>query len=802
MEENDNCFHCGLETNNRDFVIEDKHFCCNGCKTVFEILNHNELGCYYDFERAPGVIPKELKSKYNYLDTPEIVDKILDFYDGEIAVVELYIPTIHCSSCIWVLENLDRFNKGIKTSLVNFPQKTLRVTYKSSQISLKQLVEFIASIGYEPLISLEDTIGVKKTLSNALIYKVSIAAFVFGNVMLLSFPEYFEIEEFWLEKYKNVFRYLNFVMVLPVVFYAANDYYISAYKGLKSKILNIDVPITLGVIALFLRSVYEIVVDIGPGYFDSLAGLIFFLLMGKIVQQKTYNYLSFERDFKSYFPIAVTQLTKEGNEISIAVQHLKLGDRILIRNEELVPVDGIMIKGDAILDYSFVTGESYPIKKESGEKIFAGGKQIAGLFEMEVIHEVSQSYLTQLWGSDVFKKNTHKSIKTHIDTISQYFTIVVLTIAISAGIYWYIVDVSKAVYVFTAVLIITCPCALALSTPFAIGNILRIFGKNRFYLKNAQVIEALTKIDTIIFDKTGTITTNQQKEINQNNIALTVNEKRAVKTLLRNSNHPLSRIIYSSISENILDENILNYKEVTGAGIEGEIVGFNVKIGSAKFIGFSTDVINETRVYIQVNGEVKGYYALKNTYREGVQELFKELYPNYQLIILSGDNEGEKERLLQMLPANTQLEFNKKPIDKLNFVKELQEQGKKVLMIGDGLNDAGALAQSNIGIAVSDDVNIFTPASDGIIDAKIINKIPQFLNISHQTLTIIKTSFVFSFFYNLIGLYFAVTGQLTPLIAAILMPLSSISIVIYVTLLTNYIGKKSVINFNYKRYKK
>ncbi|MDP3352519.1 MAG: heavy metal translocating P-type ATPase metal-binding domain-containing protein [Flavobacteriaceae bacterium] len=787
---NENCFHCGLETKDRQYIVEDKLFCCNGCKTVFEILNQNELNCYYDFERSPGVIPKEFKNKYNYLDSPEIVEKILDFYDGQTCVVEFYIPSIHCSSCIWVLENLDRFNSGIKNSLVNFPQKTLRITYKEAEVNLRELVEFIASIGYEPQISLEDSVGTKKAVSNALIYKVSIAAFVFGNVMLLSFPEYFEIQEFWLEKYKNVFRWMNFIMVLPVVFYSATDYYISAYKGLKNNILNIDVPITLGVIALYLRSVYEIVFDVGAGYFDSLAGLIFFLLMGKIFQQKTYNYLSFERDFKSYFPIAVTTIDKDGKEKSKQVQHLKLGDRILIRNEELVPVDGIMINGDATLDYSFVTGESYPIKKESGDKIFAGAKQLDGLFEMEVIHEVSQSYLTQLWSSDIFQKDTHKSIKSHIDNVSKYFTIVVLTIAFSSGIYWYFVDVSKAVYVFTAVLIITCPCALALSTPFALGNILRIFGKNRFYLKNAQVIEALTKINTIIFDKTGTITTNQQKEINTDNINLNEDEKRAIKTLLRSSNHPLSRIIYETISEPIFEDRIMDFKEVLGFGIEGNINEFNLKIGSAKFIGLNKDEINETRVYIEINKQLKGYYSMKNTYRVGIEQLFTDLYPKYELIILSGDNEGERERLVQMLPPNTQLEFDKKPIDKLNFVRELQDKGKRVLMIGDGLNDAGALAQSNIGIAVSDDVNVFTPASDGIIDAKIINKIPELLNISRKTLTIIKTSFVFSLLYNVIGLYFAVTGQLTPLIAAILMPLSSISIVIYVTVLTNFINKK------------
>ncbi|MBS3992533.1 MAG: heavy metal translocating P-type ATPase metal-binding domain-containing protein [Bacteroidetes bacterium] len=790
MERNVGCFHCGLETNETQYTVADKIFCCNGCKTVFEILNQHELGCYYDYERSPGTIPKEVKNKYNYLDSEDIVAKILEFDDGTTCVVELYIPTIHCSSCIWVLENLDRFNQGIKKSTVNFPLKKVRITFKKATISLKELVEFITSIGYEPQISYDDVVSAKKPVSNTLIYKVSIAAFAFGNIMLLSFPEYFEIEEFWLEEYKNVFRYLNFVMILPVVFYAATDYYISAYNGLKSKLLNIDVPISLGIVALYLRSVYEVLFDVGAGYFDSLAGLLFFLLLGKVFQQKTYNYLSFERDFKSYFPIAVTLLHKNGHEESKQIQDIKIGDRILIRNEELVPVDGIMIQGDAMLDYSFVTGESNPIEKKSGDKIFAGGKQLSGIFEMEVIHEVSQSYLTQLWSNDVFQKNIHKSIKMHVDTISKYFTAVVLSIAVIAATYWFFVDSSKAVFVFTAVLIITCPCALALVTPFALGNVLRIFGNNRFYLKNASVIEALTKIDTIIFDKTGTITTNHQKEINDAGIALTQDEIQLVKTVLRNSNHPLSRAVYESISEPISTHAIQNYIEHVGLGIEGSIENNFIKIGSAKFLNTQQNKLNETRVYVAINNDLKGYFSIKNNYRNGIERLFKQLSPKYDLVILSGDNEGEKERLLQMVPLNTALIFNKKPIDKLNFVKSYQEQGKNVLMIGDGLNDAGALAQSNVGIAVSDDVNVFTPASDGIVDASIINKLPNFLNISNKTLTIIKFSFVFSFLYNVIGLYFAVSGQLTPLIAAILMPLSSISIVIYVTVATNFIWNK------------
>ncbi|WP_372802407.1 heavy metal translocating P-type ATPase, partial [Lutibacter sp.] len=391
-----NCYHCGADCGKKPIEFDERKFCCNGCKTVYEILNANELTCYYDFEASPGTIPSDIKGKYNYLETPEIIEKLLEFDDGTTSVAEFYIPSIHCSSCIWVLENLNKLNNGVTTSMVNFPKKTVRITFKNSSTTLKDVVELITSIGYEPYISLDDDEGRKSTVDKTLIYQVSIAAFSFGNIMLLSFPEYFQVDEFWLEKYKHLFRYLMFVMAIPVVFYSAKDYFISAYKGLRHKILNIDVPIALGISVLFIRSSIEIMLDIGSGFFDSLAGLVFFLLLGKFFQQKTYNFLSFERDYKSYFPIAVTKINK-GKEVNIAVKDIQKGDRLLIRNEELIPVDGILINGNAAINYSFVTGESLPVMKQSGDKLFAGGKQTSGAIEMEVINTIAQSYLTQLW---------------------------------------------------------------------------------------------------------------------------------------------------------------------------------------------------------------------------------------------------------------------------------------------------------------------------------------------------------------------------------------------------------------------
>ncbi len=788
--ESKTCFHCGLDATSNPIRYDNKSFCCNGCKTVYEIFSANDLTCYYDLQVSPGATPKAVAGKYNFLNNEKIVKQLLEFNHEDTQIVNLYIPHIHCSSCIWVLENLNKLNPAVTSSVVNFGKKAARITYNSDQLTLKDLVILLNTIGYEPYISLEDYSVGNKQINRSLIYKLGVAGFSFGNVMFLSFPEYFEVGEFWLEQYKHLFRWLMFTFSVPVVLYSAQDYFISAYKGLRSKLLNIDVPIVLGVLVLFIRSTVEIIFDIGSGFFDSLTGLIFFLLLGKFFQQKTYNFLSFERDYKSYFPIGVTKITTDGKEESIQVYDIKKGDRLLIRNEELLPVDCILIKGKANIDYSFVTGESKMISKQSGDKLFAGGKQMDSTIEVDVLKSVEQSYLTQLWSNDVFKKNKTLAFTSLTNKISKNFTVVLLLIACIATTYWLINDTTKALNVFTSVLIIACPCAIALSAPFTFGNLLRLLGKKKCYLKNASVIEHLSKINTIIFDKTGTITSNTGNRIDYEGETLTSQEESLLKSTLRGSNHPLSRSLYNLFNKhNVVT--LDRFEEHTGQGIQASYKDESIKVGAAPFVGLKTAKASlNTTVHVSTNNHYKGKFTFYNAYRKGISELFNLLKKDYDLVILSGDNSGEKENLTKLLPTKTKLLFNQKPEDKLEYIKYHQSEGACVLMIGDGLNDAGALAQSDVGIAISENVNIFSPACDAILDASKFNEIYKYLNLSKSAIKIIKWSFILSLIYNSIGLYFAVTGQLAPVIAAILMPLSSISIVVFTTITTNIIGRK------------
>ncbi len=795
IKKNIKCYHCGDFCPDNSISIDDKFFCCLGCKTVYELLNDNKLCNYYNIDQNPGISPKNIYgNKFDFLDDNETIEKIIDFQDDKFSSVTFFIPQMHCSSCIWLLENLYKINENIVNSTVDFLKKQVNLKFLKNEISLKEVVQILTSIGYEPQLNLDSTNKKTENVSNKkLYYKIGIAAFCFGNIMLLSFPEYLSInvtETF----YRKFFGYLNLILALPVFFYSASEYFVSAYKGIRKKIINIDFPISLGILVLFVRSSYEVIFHAGAGYFDSLSGLIFFLLIGKLFQQKTYDSLNFERNYKSYFPLSVI-LKNKNEEKSIPVAKLKVGDRIIIRKDEIIPADSILFNGNGSIDYSFVTGESKPVEKVMGELIYAGGRQTGSAIELEVVKEVSQSYLTQLWNNDTFSKKNESEFTTISNNVSKYFTFIVLIIAFVSSSIWMTINVNTALNVLTAVLIVACPCALALSIPFTLGNSLRIFGRNKFYLKNTASIEELAKIDTIVFDKTGTITKTGKNQIKYTGNELNTFQKEMIHAVVKNSTHPLSRMIFNYL--NVKQElNVTDYEEHSGKGISATVLGNKIKIGSSKYLeninSFSEKDKNslDTKVYLSINEKTYGYFEFANLYREGIDELIRNISEKNDVYLLSGDNEGEKKNISKFFKDLTKLKFNQTPQDKLNFINSLQKENKKVLMIGDGLNDAGALSKSDVGITVTENISNFSPACDAILEANMLNKLNSFLKFSKISINIILVSFGISFLYNLIGLGFAVQGMLSPIVAAILMPVSSISVVLFATLSTNYFAKR------------
>ena len=780
-----NCFHCGLPIEKEQITFDDKVFCCNGCKSVYEILNLHNLENFYELNKKSGIRPDNNTQQFDYLDTPEIFEKVTDFSEGNYTIATFKIPVIHCSSCIWLLESLHTLNPNIKFSQVNFTRKTLQISFDHNHLKLSELAKFLTNLGYKPVINLETADKKFEKLDKSLLVKLAIAGFAFGNGMFFSYPEYAEqflgTSDFWMEKYKHLFRFIMFLLATPVVFYSASDYFKSAVYGLKNKIVNIDVPIVLGILVLYGRSIYEAITDYGPGYFDTLCGLLFFMLLGKVFQKRTYSALSYDRDYKSFYPIAVTKVDFEGKQNNILLSDLKVGDRIMVRNEEIIPVDAILINGDGNIDNSFITGESAPLTKKPGDKIFAGGKQVGSVLELEVIKDVNQSYLTQLWNKEAFKKHEN-GLDTLTNKISKHFTIIILGITVLASIYWFRIDYEKMWQVISAILIVACPCALALSAPFTFGHMMRILGRNKFYVKDTLTIEKLSRTSTIVFDKTGTITHSKKSNITFEGNNLADFDLKNIKTLLKNSNHPLSKSLYEFLD--VTDEYlpVENFVNIPGKGYSATIRNKLYKIGSASFNGQQSKNF-ETAVYISRNDEFLGKFIFKNEYRNGLNILFERL-KDYKAHILSGDNASERNILEEIIPHYAGMAFNQNPESKLNYIKTLQDEGEKVLMLGDGLNDAGALKQSNVGIAIADDTNSFTPSSDVIMNGEKVPELDKYLNLSKDAMTIVKITFVISLLYNVIGLSIAVLGHMSPLVAAILMPISSISVVAFTSAAT------------------
>jgi len=763
---------------------------------VYLLLSENNLCTYYSFDKNPGIKAKGkfVSERFAYLDDEAVVKKLVQFSSDKQTNVVFQLPQMHCSSCIFLLENLHRIEPAITKSQAHFQRKEVFIMFEPQLISLRKVVELLAFIGYEPYISLKDVKEKKSPRFNKKrIYKIGVAGFCFANIMMLSFPEYFSSGNIEQTGLKETFTWLNLFLSLPVLFFSASDFFISAWKGFQQRFLNIDAPIALAIVVTYGRSYYEIITGTGAGYLDSGAGIVFFMLIGRWFQDKTYDSFSFDRDYLSYFPLGVT-VVNNGEEKNIPVTQLKKGDHIVIRNEEMIPADAVLMNGEANVDYSFVSGENTPLLKRKGELIYAGGKQIGSVIELEVVTETSQSYITQLWNNDVFS-NQKNGDKSFIHPWSRYFTLALFTVAISAFVFWWIKDPSKILPAVTSVLIVACPCSLLLSATFTYGNMLRIFGKNKLYLKNSSVIEALAAVNTVVFDKTGTLTQNHSAAVMYEGTPLTERELLAVKEVTRQSSHPLSKLIAASI-QTVQQKNlhITNFREYTGKGIEALVDGIPVKIGAAHFINESKQAFitydTGTHVHVVMNNIRMGSYKVSNNYREGLAQMAANLTEKgYDKCILSGDNASEKTNLEKIFGPDTWIKFEQKPQQKLDYVKHLQGSNKKVLMLGDGLNDAGALKQSDAGIAVSDNNAQFTPASDAILDGTKVHLLDKFLAYARSGKKIVTASFILSILYNIVGLSFAVQAGLSPMVAAILMPASSISIVLLVTVLSSVSAK-------------
>lgn len=768
---------------------EGHSYCCLGCMRLdeLEVLAQTADACQTPGAEAwKGSVENV---RWEHLRAPAYRERLIRRDSGGMATTTLYIPDMSCASCVAFLERLPSKHEAIQRSEVNFPRKELRVAFDESRLPLEGLASLLDRLGYPPEVRNgreEQTPRKDRTL----LLRLAVAGTCFVLMMLISFAPSWGME---IRGFQEFTGWVNVLLSLPVLFFSARGYFESAWKALRSGGLNMDVPIALGMVVLFVRSAGEWFMHSGMGYFDSLSGLAFFLLIGKWYQTSTHSKLSHERDYKSWFPIQVIRISPEGASTAVPISSLRPGDLIRIHHGEIVPADCILVSGSGQMDRSFITGESQPISIQPGQPIEAGGRQIGGAIELKVERPVEQSALTRLWNSDAFQKEHKRSIQDPVDRISRHFTLTVLAIALTTLLYWIGKDAAIAWEAFTATLIVACPCALALSLPFTYGSTLRWLGRAGAYLKNGLVVEQMARVSDLVFDKTGTLTPASTFETQFQclpGITMTADIRRKVASAAGSSAHPLSRAITRLWSEPRLP--LEAYDESPGAGIAAQVEGTSVYLGASDWAGATVaDVqaldaafpsaqqgVRTTFSYVSIEGQLIGRFAFTKPLRAGIDEELTDLASYYRLHLISGDSDAEKEAFAKWFPPEN-MRFQMRPEEKMAYVQTIRTErpGSISAMIGDGLNDAGALKAADLGIAVVDDLYAFSPASDLILDARALRNLGAMLRFARQAQRTVYLLFGISFAYNVIGLYFAVQGLLTPVLAALLMPISSFTVV-------------------------
>ena len=799
------CNHCHLEFTEEIMIKDgDLNFCCKGCQGIYHILKDDGLDSFYD-KLGNKTITPPLKLDNNDLskfDSLNFLDNYVSKTKEGFSQIDLIIEGIHCAACVWLNEKVLHDTNGIIEANINFTTNKAKIVWDEDKLKLSEIILKIRSIGYYAYAydsSLADVQASKAKRDYFIRMMVAVIASM--NIMMLSVAKYTGFFTGISEEVKNMIHIGEFLLSTPVLFYSGWIFYKGAYFGLKNRMLTMDFLVASGATLTYIYSLFILFGAKGESYFDSVAMIITFVLVGKYLEVIGKKSAVDTLDkIKSSIPLEATVILNNSRKM-VALNSLNIGDIIELKAGEKIPVDGKIILGAGFFDESSMTGESIPVYKKDNDDIFSGTINVDSLIQYEVTKSFKNSTFSSIVALLEDSLNSKPKIQTKAAEISKGFSITILSLALGTFLVWYFFGLDlgfdydgtnhfeKSFIVAVSVIVIACPCALALATPMASLIGISELAKRGLLFKEAKFIETLAVANTVVFDKTGTLTNGELNVVKASILDENIYKLNLLYSILNASTHPVS----TSIKKYLLSIYDLEIKKLTDVkNIEAKgmsAVYTNVDGRAFKLLGGNIELLKQNDIHYEfdsdktvylftINKEVIATFELEDEIKDNAQNLIKFLQEkNIEVVMLTGDNEKVASRIAKQLNINKYFS-TQTPISKANYIKELKKQNKIVVMVGDGVNDSVALSSADVAIAMGNSADVSLAISDVVLLNSTLSSLQDAFLISNKTYKFIKQNLGLSILYNMVTIPLAMFGYVIPLVAALSMSLSSLMVVL------------------------
>jgi len=804
------CFHCGLAAKGSTACYGDvdghEHlFCCAGCVSVCQVIHEAGLdGFYRRLKKRENTIapPPNAPADIDQYDLQEVQQECVETLADGSHKAKLMVEGIHCAACIWLIEKALHGLKGIQKAEVNLAHHRLLIQWQPDQVSLTQIMQRLAALGYAAIPFNADQIeGVTQRQNQALLFRLGFAGFAAMNIMWISIALYAGAFSGISSEFQYFFHWISCAIATPVLLYSGGPILLSAWRGLTQGKLSMDLPISIGALATFTYSFWQTLQHGSHVYFDTVVTFLFIILIGRYLEAMARrNASSATLQLLELQPRMATRLTTRGTEERVAIRKLNIGDHLRIKPGDKVAADGIIIAGASHINESMLSGEPQAVHKHIGDSIAAGTINAENPLTMQINATGSNTMLARIIELVESAQGSKAHIQRLADRIVPWFVATTLILAGLTFLYWSIqMDFNTALLAATAVLIITCPCALGLATPMAIAVSTGFAAKHGVLIRHGEALEILSKITHVVLDKTGTLTTGNMHVADT--ITITAIEANSLlqwaSALEQHHSHPLAAAICASAEAASLP--ILpceNSHHLAGMGVTGTINGQQVMVGNQYLMQTHHITIPDNilaichriesamavPVLIAVDGILLGLLRIEDQLRSGALELIESLdQRGIGITLLTGDSKNAANHLHQRLSQHTtgliQVIADVLPEDKANHIKALQQQGEHVLMAGDGINDAPALAQADISIAMGSGTDVSMQCSDIVLMRNVLDRIPWVLDLGGRSINTIRQNLTLSLGYNILLVPAAMAAGVTPIFAALAMPLSSLLVI-------------------------